>query len=131
VCLLCVQGSSFIRAMPLDVGQRLPLGIGAGSLAILSTLDDEEVEQVLASEGARLDLFPGGREETARIRERILEARRDGFSLTSGSVAHGLSGVGVPVPRTGILQLAISVSAVAESIDRTEARRFAEIERTR
>lgn len=126
VCLLCAQGSALIRAMPLDVGQRLPLGIGAGSLAILATLDDDEVEQILASEEARLELFPGGREEAGRIRERVTHARQRGFSVTSGSVATGLSGVGVAVlPRTGILQLAISVSAVAESIGIDEARQFA------
>ena len=40
----------------------------------------------------------------------------------------GLVGVGVPVlPRQGLLQLAISVSAVAETIDPAEARRFAGI----
>ncbi len=56
------------------------------------------------------------------------ETRRQGFSATSGSVALGLSGVGVPVlPRTGILQLAISVSAVADTIDPAEARSFADI----
>jgi DNA-binding IclR family transcriptional regulator len=128
VCLLCVQGTSMIRAMPLDVGQRLPLGIGAGSLAILATLDDAEIEQVLSGEKARLDLFPGGGNNAADIRCRVIEARDKGYSVTNGSVALGLSGVGVPVvPKTGILQLAMSVSAVAETIDPSEARHFASI----
>jgi len=128
VCLLCVQGSTFIRAMPMDVGQRLPLGIGAGSVAILSTLDDEEIEQVLEAEEPRFGLFPGGRAEAGRIRQCVAEVRRNGFSTTSGSVAEGLSGVGVPIlPRKGIMQLAISVSAVAETIPFDEARRFAGI----
>jgi len=128
VCLLCVQGSALIRAMPLDVGQRLPLGIGAGSLAILATLDDAEIEQVLSAEENRFDLFPAGRVAIDSIRQRVAEVRKDGFSVTSGSVANGLSGVGVPVlPRTGILQLAVSVSAVAEHIDSAEAQSFAGI----
>ena len=46
VCLLCVQGSTVLRAMPVEVGQRLPLGVGAGSLAILATLDDEEIQRI-------------------------------------------------------------------------------------
>jgi DNA-binding IclR family transcriptional regulator len=75
-----------------------------------------------------LDLFPAGRDAADSIRKRIAEARQRGFSITSGSVANGLSGVGVPVlPRTGILQLAISVSAVADSIGIDEAGRFAGI----
>jgi DNA-binding IclR family transcriptional regulator len=126
VCLLCAQGSAFIRAMPMDVGQRLPLGIGAGSVAILSTLDDEEVEKMLASEETKLDLFPGGRAEASRIRERVTHVRRHGFSISSGSVARGLTGVGVPVlPRRGLLQLAVSVSAVADTIDFSEAKQIA------
>lgn len=36
ICRLCVLGNMIIRAMPMEVGQRLPLGIGAGSLAILN-----------------------------------------------------------------------------------------------
>lgn len=128
VCLLCVQGTALIRAMPLDVGQRLPLGIGAGSLAILSTLDDAEIERILSTGEARLDQFPGGREAASEIRARVADVRNDGFAVTNGSVASGLSGVGVPVlPRTGILQLAVSVSAVAETIEPAEACHFAGI----
>ncbi|MDR2856540.1 MAG: helix-turn-helix domain-containing protein, partial [Novosphingobium sp.] len=67
VCLLCAQGTMVIRAMPMDVGQRLPLGIGAGSLALLATLDDEELARILDALTPRLDLFPRGRKEAARI----------------------------------------------------------------
>ncbi len=128
VCLLCVQGSMIIRAMPMDVGQRLPLGIGAGSLAILSTLEDDEVESVLASQETRLDLFPGGRAEAERIRKRVQATRAQGYAVSSGTVGKGLSGVGVAiVPRQGLLQLAISVSAVADSIEPKEAEQFGTI----
>jgi DNA-binding IclR family transcriptional regulator len=42
-------------------------------------------------------------------------------------VAQGLVGVGVPVePRSGLLQLAVSVSAVADVMDPGEAQRIAE-----
>src|SRR5262245_22532653 len=83
VCLLCVQGLTAIRAMPMDVGQRLPLGIGAGSLAILATLDDEEIRHILSAHGSRLDLFPGGRPETEQILKRIDITRQQGFSVSS------------------------------------------------
>lgn len=126
VCLLCAQGSMAIRAMPIEVGQRLPLGVGAGSLAILSTLDEEELAQVMHSNAARLRQSPGGSDLAAVIAERVRAARHEGYALSSGSVASGLVGVGVPVlPRQGLLQLAVSVSAVAETIDPAEARHFA------
>jgi DNA-binding IclR family transcriptional regulator len=128
VCLLCIQGTMVIRAMPMDVGQRLPLGIGAGSLAILATLEDDEIERILSSLGRRLDLFPRGREEAKRIVERVAETRVNGFSVSAGSVAKGLVGVGVAIqPSEGLLQLAISVSAVTDSIDLIEARQIAGI----
>jgi DNA-binding IclR family transcriptional regulator len=125
VCLLCVQGSTTIRAMPIDVGQRLPLGIGAGSLALLATLDEAEIEQILSANASRLQLFPDT-DQLRLIHERIARARQDGYSLSAGSVGPGLVGVGVPVlPRRGLLQLAVSVSAVADTMDPREARQIA------
>jgi DNA-binding IclR family transcriptional regulator len=128
VCLLCIQGLSTIRAMPIDVGQRLPLGIGAGSLAILATLHDEEINQVIAENLTRLDLFPGGRSEAKKILLRVESARRMGYAFSSGSVAQGLTGIGVPIlPRQGLVQLAISVSAAGRVIDAAEAKQVASI----
>lgn len=126
VCLLCAQGTMRIRAMPVEVGQRLPLGIGAGSLAILSTIEDAEVEEVLQANASRFRLFPGSGSQVPAILERVAQSRANGFAVSSGSVADGLVGVGVPVlPRRGLLQLAISVSAVADVLDPDEARQIA------
>ena len=127
VCLLRGEGASAIRARPIEVGQRLPLGIGAGSLAILATCDDAEAGSVLAANAATYDIYPGGRDEIPRIRERAAECRKHGFAMSSGSVAPGICGVGVAVvPKIGLLQLAVSVSAVCDTMDRSEARKFAD-----
>jgi len=126
VCLLCAQGTMRIRAMPIEVGQRLPLGIGAGSLAILATASADEVAVIMAANAARFGQFPGGGGQVPAILDRVAEARAQGYAVSSGSVADGLVGVGVPVlPRRGLLQLAISVSAVADVIDPGEARQIA------
>lgn len=131
VCLLCVEGAAVIRAKPIEMGQRLPLGVGAGSVAILSTLDDDEVAEILALQEKNYDLFPGGRDEIARILERVQDVRRCGYSTSSGTVARGVSGIGVPVlPCKGLMQLAISVSAVTDAISEEEARAFARIIKT-
>ncbi|MDR2856898.1 MAG: hypothetical protein LBV50_03515, partial [Novosphingobium sp.] len=72
-----------------------------------------------------------GRKEAARIIGRIAETRANGFSVSAGSVAAGLAGVGVAIqPNDGLLQLAISVSAVTDAIDPTEARQIAAIIQT-
>jgi DNA-binding IclR family transcriptional regulator len=128
VCLLCVEGASVIRAKPIQVGQRVPLGIGAGSVAILSTLDDEEIPAVLEAQKRNYELYPGGRREVGRIIERVEKARENGFSISVGSVAKGVCGIGVPlVPRTGLMQLAISISAVTDSINVVEGAKLANI----
>jgi DNA-binding IclR family transcriptional regulator len=128
VCLLCAQGSTLIRAMPIEVGQRLPLGIGAGSLAILATLEDEEIAHVLASNASRLQMFPRQGAQAEAIMERVQTARNEGYVISSGTVANGLVGVGMPVlPRKGLLQLAISVSAVADVMNAAEAKQIASL----
>lgn len=126
VCLLCVQGATMIRAMPMDVGQRVPLGIGAGSMAILATLDDDEIATLLAARAKRKTPFPATFEHGEKTLQRIVQTREQGFSISSGTVANGLSGIGMAVlPRKGLLQLAISVSAVADQFDPDEARQIA------
>ena len=126
VCLLCVEGAAVIRAKPIELGQRLPLGIGAGSMAILSTCDDDEADSIIAAQESNYRLYPSGEEIVPLIRQRMAQTRRNGFAMTSGSVARGVSGVGIPIqPRRGLLQLAISVSAVIDEMDEGEARKFA------
>ena len=130
ICLLCCEGVAVIRAKPIEMGQRLPLGIGAGSLAILSTCDDDEIADLLDGSARSMEMFPGGKGQRSRIIEQVELARKNGFSITSGTVALGVSGVGVPVPRRGIMQLAISVSAVTTSIDEAEGTKIATIIRS-
>jgi len=128
VCLLCFQGSTALRAMPMEVGQRLPLGIGAGSLAMLAALEDEEIAAVVESQGARRDPFPGGKIKPGEVLKRVSLARQAGYALSNGTVALGVTGIGVAIPKAhGMNQLAISVSAVADSINPTEARKLAAI----
>jgi len=126
VCLLCAQGSTALRAVPMDVGQRLPLGVGAGSLAILATLEDEEIAEILISQRARLELYPGGKARPERILERVEVTRQQGFAFSDGIVASGSTGIGVAImPHDGLTQLAISVSAVAGTVSLKNMRQMA------
>jgi DNA-binding IclR family transcriptional regulator len=78
VCLLCVEGSTALRAVPAKVGQRTPLGMGSASLALLSSLDDPEIARIIADLGGRLDQFPGGTGTPERILKRVQTTRRRG-----------------------------------------------------
>jgi DNA-binding IclR family transcriptional regulator len=126
VCLATAQSSAVIRAVPLVVGQRLPLGVGAGSLAILSSLDDAEVEEILAANAHKLTIYGGGGLTPAILRQRIDYARDAGYAFSQDSVAPGLVGVGIVVSPPGALQqLALSGSMPATHLDRTEQARLA------
>lgn len=126
VCLACVQGAANIRVMPMDVGQRVPLGIGAGSLAILSSLDDREVHRIVALHESRLAAFPSGSRPPGWMARRVADTRARGFAISSDTVASGVSGIGVLLPpEGGDPVLALTVSAVTSAIDTKEAGRLA------
>lgn len=128
VCLAVAHGPSIVRAVTLDVGQRLPLGIGAGSLTILSSLPDDEVDAIIASHGPKLRMYDSGRLSPRVLRQRVEMTRAKGYAFSQNSVATGVVGVGVLVPRGNELtQLALSVSSVGGQMDGTERARLAEI----
>ena len=123
VCLLCIQGSAAVRAMPIDVGQRVPLGIGAGGLVMLAALDDDEIRRIAHSHQERLDMFPSRRLSVEQIEARVRATRQRGYSVSAGTVANGVAGIGVLVP--GLpphLQLAATVSMVTDQISDEEAK---------
>lgn len=126
VCLLCSQGRAAIRAMPVDVGQRVPLGIGAGGLVILAALDDEEVRRIALLHEQTYTAFPARSLDIAMIEARVRETRARGFSVSQGTVASGVSGIGVLVPDLPPhLNLALTVSAATDSLTVKEAQHLA------
>jgi DNA-binding IclR family transcriptional regulator len=126
VCLHLVHSSRAVRAVPMVVGQRVPLGLGAGSLAILASLSRTEAQEIVTSHAARLDRYPGGRNEAERILERVEDSRKRGFAISAGSIARGVIGVGLAIEHTEHSpRLGVSVSAVADQINSKEARAIA------
>ena len=49
VCIDRKEGSFPIRTLTLDVGTRRPLGVGAGGLALLMSLPDQTVDEVISA----------------------------------------------------------------------------------
>lgn len=126
VCLICVQGAAAIRAMPVEVGQRVPLGVGAGSLAILASLSDEEIRRIMGRHQKNVAVFPRGDALRDNLLERVEATRALGFAMSTGTVAGGVSGVGVLIPSVNSEErLAITVSAVTEHMTVVEGRKLA------
>src|SRR5690606_31297222 len=59
ICLERQVGSYPIKTLTLDVGDRRPLGVGAGSLALLAFLPEAEIAEIIASNEPRLVSYPG------------------------------------------------------------------------
>jgi DNA-binding IclR family transcriptional regulator len=96
VCLHREEGTYPIRTHALQAGYRHPLGVGAGSLAILAAMDDDEIEAILAmNESELLADFP--HLSPPQIRADIAAARAQGFALNPGRILANSWGIGLAI----------------------------------
>jgi DNA-binding IclR family transcriptional regulator len=121
VCLDRVEGSFPVKALTLDVGSRLPLGVSAGSLALLASLPDAEVEHVIAANRAVYRRFDGLTPD--RLRADIAAVRAQGYAVRRDAITPGVVGLGMALPNPDGEQrfAAVSVAMVAPRM--TDARR--------
>ena len=88
-------GAFPIRTLTLDIGDRRPLGVGAGSLALLASIPDSVAKDIINRNQAWLaDFERFTPEELWRLVERT---RRLGYALNEGRIVAGMSAIGVPV----------------------------------
>jgi DNA-binding IclR family transcriptional regulator len=115
VCVGREVGSFPIRTLSLDLGNRRPLGVGSGSLAVLAFLPDAEIDRIVAGNQRWLAEYPGF--EAGELSRMIAETRRYGFSFNDGRVVQGMNAVGVPVLDAEKRPIAaLSVAAIAERL---------------
>jgi DNA-binding IclR family transcriptional regulator len=95
VCVDRHVGDFPIKTLTLEVGSRRPLGVGSGSLALLSFLPTDEIEDELAAVAPRLAAYP--LLSPTRLRELIRETRAQGYSFNNEGVIAGMSALGVPI----------------------------------
>lgn len=113
---LCVDrctGGYPIRTLTLDVGDRRPLGVGAGSLALLAFQDEAEIARVLRDDHAARARFAGFDAEA--LRGMIRDTRAAGYAFNEGRIVSAMAAVGVPVvDETGRAVAALSIAAIRE-----------------
>jgi DNA-binding IclR family transcriptional regulator len=110
VCIDRQEGAFWIRTYTLEIGTRRPLGIGAGSLAILSALPEEEIRAALEANRDRLHAYNGL--TVRKLMTMVRQARLRGFAVHDGSVS-GARAIGVAIRHAHGTPIAgISVSAV-------------------
>ncbi|SAK74453.1 IclR family transcriptional regulator [Caballeronia hypogeia] len=112
VCVHREEGTYPVRAQVLSVGDRHPLGVGAGAIAILSALEDAEVEQVLAAcEPSYREHYPAISSE--KLRELVKETRERGYATHRGLVHPGSWGLGIVIRNeVGEPCAALSIGAI-------------------
>lgn len=112
VCVHKAEGRSVIRAIPVEIGQRRFLGVGAGSTALLAALDDQTVDRILEAILPAIGDYPGLGEQT--IRQIIGTARRTGFAVGVGTVYPDVIGIGRVIPTAAAPPaLAMTIAALA------------------
>ena len=112
VCLHREEGSYPIRTHALVAGNRHPLGVGGGALAMLAALGDAEVERVLAANAATLAAdYPAY--SLHLLREHVALTRRRGYSLNPGLVVPNSWAIGLAVRSPdGRVAGALSIAAI-------------------
>jgi DNA-binding IclR family transcriptional regulator len=121
VCLDCREGAFPIKVLTLNVGDRRPLGIGAGSLAILSALPDAEIDRIFAGNAEAMAAYPF---DEVRLRQMIAATRQNGYAYNNVHVLQGLenvtemAGIGVPIrKRDGMPVAALHLTGVTSRLD--------------
>jgi DNA-binding IclR family transcriptional regulator len=115
VCVDRELGDFPIRANYLDVGSRRPLGVGAGSLALLAWASDAEIEAILPLIKPRLSRYP--KMSIRLIEQEIERSRKRGFTLVLNLLVDRMGAVGVPVlGANGQPIAALSIAALSDRI---------------
>ncbi|MER1968373.1 IclR family transcriptional regulator [Castellaniella sp. GW247-6E4] len=99
ICLSRIAGNYPIQTMTRTEGDRHPLGVGAGGLAILASMSDAEIHLVLQAVEPRLQAYQTTPE---RILKSIDDARgRGGIAIDAGNAALDVTAIGRTVHDRG------------------------------
>lgn len=111
LCAARKIGAFPIRTLTLNVGDFRPLGVGAGSLALLASLPDDEAQHVIARNRLKLAAYPSIAPD--RLKEMVAKTRRQGYSVNDGLVLEEMAAIAIPVhDASGRTIAAISVAAI-------------------
>ena len=115
VCLDRSEGPFPIRSFTGDIGGRVALGMGQGSLAILAFLPESEREEVIRYNLPRMREY--GVYDEVYLRTEIERVRQTGYAGRNTGLLDGMAGVGVPVlDREGRAVAALSVGTISSRL---------------
>ena len=127
ICIDRVLGNFPIKAFTIEIGARRPLGIGGGSLALLSALEDDEIDLILDQNGPELAAVSKA-VAPAALRHQIQRTRNLGYAIALRHVHSRICSIGIAIGPTGRAPIgAISVSAISERFSKSRIDAIIEI----
>jgi DNA-binding IclR family transcriptional regulator len=115
VCVDRQEGTFPIKTFTLEIGMRRPLGVGTGSLAILSALSDEEVRHVVNANAPRL---PEYGLTSSSLLAQVKRAQKLGYAVREMPSLAGVRSIGHALHnQSGIAFAALSVSAISSRMN--------------
>jgi len=125
VCVARYEGDFPVKTLTLSVGASRPLGVGAGSLALLAFQNEEAIAQLLAR---NTDARARYHIDDATLRRLVTESRARGYTLNDGMLITGMSAVGVPIYSSdGRPIAAISVAAISSRLAGSRQQEIAQL----
>lgn len=116
VCLDRSDGHIPIRSFTEDVGGRVALGVGQGSLVILAFTPEEEREELIRFNLPRLRNY--GVFDEVYFRTEIRKICEEGYTACNPGVLSGMAGVAVPIlDQEGRAVAALSIGTVTERLN--------------
>jgi DNA-binding IclR family transcriptional regulator len=111
VCVDRHEGTFPIKTFTLEIGMRRPLGVGTGSLAILSALGEDEVRHVVTTNAPRLPEY--GLTPTSLLAQ-VKRAQKIGYAVREMPTLAGVRSVGHALHnQSGMPLAALSLSAIS------------------
>ena len=116
MCLDRFEGPFPIRSFTGDIGGRVPLGVGQGSMAILAHLPEAERDEVMRHNVPRIRHL--GALDEVYLRTEAARVQRQGYANTNSGLIEGMAGVAVPVfDANGRVVAALSVGTLTARLE--------------
>src|SRR5688572_8554155 len=125
VCLDRREGTFPNKTFTLEIGMRRPLGVGTGSLAILSALPEDEIQKVVGANSGRLPEY--GLNPGALIAQ-VKRSQKLGYAMREVPGLAGVRSVGqVLRNQSGIAFAALTVSTITSRMREKRATEVAQL----
>ncbi|WP_172122001.1 IclR family transcriptional regulator C-terminal domain-containing protein [Devosia sp. 919] len=124
ICVDMHEGTAFVQTLTGGIGGRVPLGIGPGTISILTLVDTASIANVLDQNEERYAQY--NHANRAKVERELARARTLGFSYDIGETYPDAGGVAVPIRLSqGVTAAAVSIAIPASLLSPAKASEIA------